>query len=236
MKKVRRAPGQALSDLNIFRLIAHYWGCGDLFARWTSAEEVFQILKECTRGQPCDFTGIENYQMLDELGGVQWPMSEPSKPETERRLFEDGRFFHADERARFVFDEPREMPEPPCAEYPLLLLTGRGTSSQWHTQTRTAKCGVLRKLYPAGIYAEINPEDAADHGIAPGGRVRVSSRRGSLEAAAVITPVVQPGQVFVPMHYAKTNLLTYPCVDPFSRQPAYKACAVKIAATEIQTS
>ncbi len=228
VKKVARAPGQAFSDFNIFRLIAHYWGCGDLFTRWTSPEQVFQILKECTRDQPCDITGIADYRSLDRAGGIQWPLEEGATVTTERRLFEDGRFFHPDGKARFVFEEPRPMPEPPCAEYPLVLLTGRGTSSQWHTQTRTGKSGVLRKLYPAGIYAEINPADAERHGLAAGGQVRVSSRRGTLEATAIVTPVVQAGQVFLPMHYAETNRLTYPAVDPYSRQPSYKACAVKI--------
>src|SRR5246500_4560328 len=53
VKRVSRSPGQALSDFNIFRLIAQYWGCGEMFSRWTSPEEVFRILVHCTRGQPC---------------------------------------------------------------------------------------------------------------------------------------------------------------------------------------
>src|SRR5256714_5338426 len=73
VKRVSRAPGQALSDFSIFRLIAQYWGCGGLFSRWTSPEQVFQILKECSRGQPCDISGIRDYRMLDDCGGIQWP-------------------------------------------------------------------------------------------------------------------------------------------------------------------
>jgi assimilatory nitrate reductase catalytic subunit len=69
-KKVSRSPGEALSDFHIFRLVAHYWGCGDLFKFWTSPEAVFQLLKRCSAGQPCDITGIENYRMLDENGGI----------------------------------------------------------------------------------------------------------------------------------------------------------------------
>src|SRR5215212_10059229 len=57
VKKVRRAPGVALSDFHIFQLIAHYWGCGGMFTRWSSPEAAFQILKEISRGQPCDITG-----------------------------------------------------------------------------------------------------------------------------------------------------------------------------------
>src|SRR3984885_14375230 len=76
VKKLSRAPGEALADFHIFKLIAQYWGCGDVFRRWTSPEAVFQILKELTRGQPCDITGIESYQMIEAAGGIQWPYSD----------------------------------------------------------------------------------------------------------------------------------------------------------------
>ena len=79
----------------------------------------------------------------------------------ERRLFEDGQFYHADGRARFICESPRPLPEQPNRKYPFVLLTGRGSAAQWHTQTRTAKSAVLRKLYPQELYVEINPHDAA---------------------------------------------------------------------------
>lgn len=157
----------------------------------------------------------------------------PSSFPQQRRLFEDGRYFHADGKAKFIFEEPREVPEPTDSEYPFTLLTGRGTSSQWHTQTRTAKSDVLRKLYPAAIYVEINPRDAERLGIVSNALVTIASRRAKITATAFVTPVVQPGQVFVPMHYAITNQLTYPCVDPYSRQPSYKACAVAVATLRV---
>ena len=73
IKKVRRAPGQALSDFHIFTLAAHYYGCGELFTEWESPEAVFQILKRLSAGQPCDISGIADYHALDLSGGVQWP-------------------------------------------------------------------------------------------------------------------------------------------------------------------
>ena len=228
VKKVARAPGQALSDFNIFKLVSHYWGCGDLFARWTSPEAVFDILKRLSAGQPCNFSGIRDYQHLDDLGGIQWPFVESQNPLQERRLFEDGRFFTHDEKARFVFEKPRALPEAPDHEYPFTLLTGRGTSAQWHTGTRTEKSDVLRKLHPAAVYVEIHPDDAKRLGIASHGRVKVSSRRGTLTAKAFITSTIQPGQVFVPMHYVEANRLTLASFDPYSRQPSYKACAVRV--------
>lgn len=231
VKKVRRAPGQALADFHIFQLIAHYWGCAGMFSRWSSPEAAFQLLKQCSAGQPCDITGISDYRMLDEHGGVQWPF--PSEdggrpPAQERRLFEDGQFFTPDRRARFLFDPPQPAPEVADAAFPFILLTGRGTSAQWHTGSRTGKSDVLRKLAPATIYVEINPVDAKRLGIESGAEVKVSSRRAEIGATAFVTATVQAGQLFIPMHYRETNRLTFPAFDPHSRQPSYKACAVMI--------
>jgi assimilatory nitrate reductase catalytic subunit len=236
VKKVRRAPGQALSDFNIFRLVAQHWGCSEMFRAWTSPEATFQILKKLSAGQPCDMMGIADYAQLDAAGGIQWPLAEGSAEGTrstkERRLFADGRFFHADGKARFLFDLPRPPAEAVDAEYPFVLLTGRGTSAQWHTETRTAKSDVLRKLYPANAYVEINPADAKRLGIGPNARVTVTSRRGSVECSAFVTPGVRPGQLFMPMHYRITNQLTRPAFDPHSRQPSYKHCAVRVRRAE----
>jgi predicted molibdopterin-dependent oxidoreductase YjgC len=243
VKKVSLAPGEALSDFNIIKLVAQYWGCGKMFEKWSSPEAVFKILKELSRNQPCDFSGIRDYKMIDEAGGIQWPLPDtatalsnvpssggrPVAIEQERRLFEDGAFFHPDRKARFLFELPRKLPESPDAEYPFLLLTGRGTSSQWHTQTRTGKSAVLRKLYPEEIYVEINPVDAEDLGIDANQKVCVASRRARVAATAFITNTVKRGQVFIPMHYATANELTFPAVDPYSREPAYKACAVSLS-------
>lgn len=246
LKKVRKAPGEALSDFSIFRLIADYWGVGKMFEKWSSPEAVFQIFKQLSADQPCDITGVDDYRMLDESGGIQWPFSKtesrrqkdadksvlPSEsclhPSNQRRLFEDGRFYHADGRAKFLFENPRPMPEPPSDQFPLVLLTGRGTASQWHTQTRTSKSAVLKKLYPAKLYVEINPTDARKRGIKPQDTVIVMSQRGRVRASAFVTPIVQPGQLFLPMHYEEVNQLTDAVFDPYSKQPSYKACAAQV--------
>jgi assimilatory nitrate reductase catalytic subunit len=120
------------------------------------------------------------------------------------------------------------MPDPADHEYPMLLLTGRGTSAQWHTQTRTEKSDVLRQLYPASCYAELHAVDAAALDIEPGSKIRVTSRQGEIICTAFVTTTVQPGQIFIPMHYRETNVLTFASFDPHSRQPSYKACAVRI--------
>jgi anaerobic selenocysteine-containing dehydrogenase len=248
VRKVAQAPGSALADFHIFKLLADCWGCGDMFRKWSSPAAVFQLLKALSAGQPCDFTGIEDYDMLDRSGGIQWPLAAgngeqgtgiefcdntPRSPLptsfAERRLFTDGRFYHPDGRARFVFDEPRPFPEQPNVKYPFVLLTGRGSAAQWHTQTRTSKSAVLRKLYPQELHVEINPQDAARLGIRTGAKVAVCSQRGRLRARALVTPAVQPGQIFIPMHDPATNILTHAVFDPHSHQPAYKACAASIS-------
>ena len=231
VRKVRRAPGQALSDFNILRLLASAWGVGDMFKAWTSPAAVFQMLKQLSKDQPFDISGIEGYEDLHRCGGIQWPLRSGEEPQekSECRLFADGKFFHANGRAKFLFDEPRPMPEPPDKAFPFILLTGRGTSAQWHTNTRTGKSEVLRKLYPQQCYVELNPEDAKVMGIGNQDRVSVSSRRARVEATVVINACVQRGQLFMPMHYEEVNRLTFAAFDPHSRQPSYKACAVRIA-------
>jgi predicted molibdopterin-dependent oxidoreductase YjgC len=112
-----------------------------MFRGWQTPEAVFRVLQRCSEGQPCDITGIEGYDMIRKSGGVQWPRSKVLSAEcsmtNERRLFEDGKFFTPDQRAKFCFDEPVAPPEQRSAEFPLILMTGRGTSAQWHTETRT---------------------------------------------------------------------------------------------------
>jgi anaerobic selenocysteine-containing dehydrogenase len=230
IKRVARAPGEALADFYILKLIAESWGCGEMFRRWSSPEDVFRILTEVTRGQPCDMTGIDGYDAIEALGGIQWPLpkGQTVAPGSERRLFEDGRFFHPDGKARFCFSEGTRLPEPTDDAFPFTLLTGRGTSSQWHTLTRTEKSPVLAKLGARTAYVELSPIDAAELGIATDQEVVIESRRGKMTARAFVTHGVQPKQVFVPMHYPRVNQLTVAAFDPHSRQPAYKACAVSV--------
>jgi len=251
IKQVRHAPGQALSDFRIIQLLANSWGVGEMFEKWSSPPAAFELLQQLSEGQPCEITGIAGYQHLDEAGGIQWPLrtSHSQRPTSniedsplegsalevrrsmfasERRLFENGQFFTPSGRARFIFDPPAPLPEPTCKEYPFTLLTGRGTSAQWHTQSRTNKSAVLRKLYPAALFLDIHPDDALALSIQDHDPITVSSRRGSLEAQAHLTTSVRHGEVFLPMHEGTTNLLTFPSFDPHSRQPSYKACAIKV--------
>ncbi|MCA9395194.1 MAG: nitrate reductase [Candidatus Omnitrophica bacterium] len=235
IRAVAEPPGEAKTDFEIFKLIGRAWGCQDITDRWSAPEDMFQTIKEVSRGRPCDITGIADYAMLERCGGIQWPFRpEDDETATERRLFEDGEYYHSDGRAQFMFEAVAPNPEPTCRQYPLVLLTGRGTSSQWHTQTRTGKSKILQKMCPQEVYVEINPRDARDLSIRPGQQVRVVTRRGSVKANAVIKPSVFSGQIFMPMHYPETNLLTLKCFDPYSRQPSYKSCAAKLMTVQTE--
>ena len=229
LKKVSRAPEQALSDFSIFQLVAHYWGVGEMFSDWSDAESVLKILTTISAGQPCDITGIEDYQMLDDRGGIQWPYPAGSQDnERERRLFADGRFFHADGKAKLIFDAPVPMPEPTSDQYPFVLMTGRGSAAQWHTQTRTGKSTVLKRLYENDPFVEIHPTDAERLELSHQQLVTIQSARGKMTAQVRITTTVGRDRVFVPMHYDAVNQLTLGHFDPYSKQPSYKDCAVRI--------
>jgi len=128
------------------------------------------------------------------------------------------------------------MPEFPDDDYSLVLLTGRGAVSQWHTQTRSSERPVLRKLYPQNAYVEIHPEDAEAIGVGNGDMVCIRSRRGEATVIACVSPTVQPGQAFMPIHYEATNKLTLRSFDPHSRQPSYKYSTVVISSAEVAAS
>ncbi len=249
VRAVSRAPGEALSDFRIMRLIAQAWGCGSLFEQWTSPEAVFQLLKRLSEGRPCDISGIRDYAHLDAEGGIQWPYPNSSNSEpadtserrmegigpaparemgSERRLFEDKRFYTPDKRAQFHFEPPHSVVEAPDAKYPLVLMTGRISSAQWHTGSRTLKSEMLRNLGPAETHVEIHPEDAERYRIESQTTVIVRTRRGSLQAKAIITNTIRQGQIYMPMHDPNLNRICLERFDKYSRQPSYKHSAATI--------
>lgn len=254
IRQVKPAPGQALTDYRIVQALADRWSGCDFIKQWPTPADAFQALKALSAGQPCDITGIRDHDQIEQAGGIQWPYpseSERSLPaptpagdtkridgeaddqatlpmSSERRLFSDGNYYHPSGKAKFLFDHPSPLAEPTDDEFPFILLTGRGTSSQWHTQTRTGKSKILRKLYPEECYLEIHPDDARERGILDRQPVTITSRRATITAQAYFAPTVQRGQVFLPMHYKEVNRLTHASFDPYSRQPSYKYCAVKI--------
>jgi assimilatory nitrate reductase catalytic subunit len=231
VQKAIDPPGEAKSDFDIFRGIAEAWGCADMFREWTDPEAVFRILQRTTKGRPCDITGIKGYKMIIENNGIQWPYPEGCTDNSSRRiLFEDGKFFTPDGRACLLFEDFAELPEKLDKEFDTILLTGRGSVFQFHTQTRTGKVPFLNSKSEKTNYVMLSKEDALRIGVEEDQLVRVSSRRGSAEVPARISDTVKKGQVFMPMHYMETNYLTFPVFDTYSREPGYKYAAVKIEA------
>lgn len=222
-------PGSALVDFDIFRLIARTFGVGGRMAAWHQQEDVFQAMRDLSRGRPNDITGVVDLDDVEGRGGVQWPAPEGgSERGGTARLFADGVFPTPDGRARIVAEQALPSPHRREARFPLRLLTGRGSSSQWHTLTRSNRSALLRSLSPARTLVEMHPDDASVRGLRSGDQVRVVSANGEAAAVVHLASTMRPGEVFLPMHAPDVNRLTVPVFDAQSRQPSYKDGWVEI--------
>ncbi|GAA2523941.1 MULTISPECIES: molybdopterin oxidoreductase family protein [Streptomyces] len=146
------------------------------------------------------------------------------------RLFLD-RFATEDGRARFAPVSHRAIAEEPDDEYPVLLTTGR-VVAQYQSGAQTRRVDELNAAAP-GPFVELHPRLAERLGAAEGDPVAVVSRRGRAVAPARITTAIRPDTVFMPFHWAgegRANTLTNPALDPTSRMPEFKACAVRVEA------
>ena len=227
LRAITKPPGEARPDLEIFTMFAHRMGCSR-YLGFMNPEEAFEEFKEITRGRDLDMTGMSYSNLRGH--GRQWPCTAPG-PGT-KRLYSDGRFPTPDGRARFIFHHYTPPMEEADETFPFILITGRNRN-QWHTRTRTGKIPVLNRGSPS---VTINPEDALELGIKNGDFIEVSSRRGRVVLPSSVNDDVPRGVVFLPFHYGFTgggemaaNLLTNPVYDEASKEPEYKACAVRIA-------
>jgi assimilatory nitrate reductase catalytic subunit len=230
VSKVNRAvpaPGEAWTDFDIFLEIARRLGVKErLFPGWSEPRDAFEEWRRVSHGRLCDYSGITYERLASE--SVQWP-APGEAPEGQARLYTDGQVPTADGKAVLHCVTPEPPPEPPDADYPFLLNTGR-TVEHWHTRTKTGKIAILEQSAPEA-WLEINPDDAARLGVRNHDFVAVRSRRGAIERLrARVTSVVGPGHVFIPFHYieANANHLTLDASDPISREPNFKQCAVRV--------
>ncbi|MEU6550202.1 molybdopterin oxidoreductase family protein [Streptomyces sp. NPDC046915] len=231
-------PDGIRSDLAVLHGLATRLGVEKGFP--TDPEEVFGELRRASAGGPADYSGI-TYRRLAEENGVFWPCpegaegavdpaAEPAAHPGTPRLFLD-RFATEDGRARFVAVTHRAAGEEPDDEYPLLLTTGR-VVSQYQSGAQTRRVPELNAAAP-GPFVELHPRLAARLGAAEGDPVAVVSRRGRAVAPARITTGIRPDTVFMPFHWpgeGRANTLTNPALDPTSRMPEFKACAVRVEA------
>ncbi len=219
---------QSKPDLWIFNQLAKRFPQGRTTRFPETAEGVFQELRELSRGRMLDYSGM-TYDKLEQQRGLQWPCNEETAPNGSPRLYTDGRFQHADGKAKLIALPFIDNNERPDDDYPFWLNSGR-VVEHFHTRTRTGKIGNLNKFSPTP-YMEMNPDAARTLGIEHGGYARLASRRGDAVVMVQLTQRVAPNMVFIPFHfYECVNRLTLGLLDPHSRQPAFKQCAVRIHA------
>ena len=185
---------------------------------FSSPEEVFEEIRKVTPS----YAGI-TYERLG-TQGLQWPCPTEDHPGTPILHLEK----FARGKGQFTPCEFREPAETPDAEYPLVLTTGR-LLFHYHTGTMTRRSpSLVREIDRA--FVEVNPADAKALGIGEGDRVKVSSRRGSVEVDAKVTEKVGQGVIFMPFHFAEAaaNTLTNSALDPKSKIPELKVCAASL--------
>jgi formate dehydrogenase major subunit len=217
-RPVLEPPGEARLDWQIICKISSLMGYP---MRYESPDEIFD-----------EYTGLTtSYRTLryENLGstGKLWPNPDPEHEDGPVVLFED-RFPTPSGRARFVPAEWTAAPELPDEDYPLVLNTGR-LLEHWHTGSMTRRSAALDAIEPEA-FVGVHPEDARELGVEDGGRVRVTSRRGSVTLRARVTERERPGAVFIPFHFreAAANLLTLDDLDPDGKIPEFKFCAVRV--------
>jgi len=193
-------------------------------ARFTSdPRATFEELRRATAGGVADYAGV-TWERVDAEDGVFWPCPSVDRAGTPR-LFEEA-FATPDGRARLHPVEHRPAAEEPCEAYPLFLTTGR-VLTQYQSGAQTRRISAL----PGSAFVELHPDLAERLGVAADQVVRLTSRRGCLEAPARITPTIRPDTVFVPFHFGgrqRANSLTSDALDPISRMPEFKICAVRL--------
>lgn len=226
--KINRAaepPGEARRDWEILCALAERLGRPELFP-YRSTREIFDELREATRGGVSDYYGI-TWEKIDAQDGVFWPCPTLDHPGTPRLFTE--RFAHPDGLARMIAVTYRPPAEEPSDAYPFRLTTGR-VIYHYLSGTQTRRLEFLNSQAPSP-WVEIHPRAAERLGIANGERVRVRTARGAMELQALVVPTIRPDTLFIPFHYGhmdSVNQLTNPAVEPTVKIPEYKACAAAV--------
>lgn len=193
------------------------------FSGW-DYQDTDSIMAEIAALTPI-YAGVSHQRLIDGET-LQWPVKDPEHPGTS--ILHVGQF----SRGKGQFNPIEHIPpaELPDKEYPMLLSTGR-VLYHWHGGQMTRRSKGLLEIYPEALI-EVNESDAEKLGLNGDKRVRVSSRRGAIEAQAMITDRVPPGMVYANFHFpeASANELTIAALDPVAKIPEYKVCAVKVEA------
>jgi len=216
-------PAGVRSDLSVLAALARRLGAPGTWP--DDPVDVFDELRAASAGGAADYSGI-SYERIAAEDGVFWPCPSPGHPGTPR-LFAD-RFATPDGRARFVAVEHRPAAEDIDDVYPVYLTTGR-VLAQYQSGAQTRRVRAL-----AGEpFVEMHPDLAGVHDVADGDLLRVVSRRGEAVAPVRITDSIRADTVFMPFHWGDAgcvNLVTHDALDPTSRMPEFKVCAVRVEA------
>jgi len=224
VQRVRKAIepiGEARADWEIVCAVANCLLHNTQHAsRWdyASAEEIMQEIASLTPS----YAGI-TYARIDQRG-LQWPV--PSKDHPGTPILHTEKFTRG--KGLFSPVEHQEPAENPDTQYPFVLTTGR-ILQHYHTRSMTGRVAGLVQLAP-DERVELHPDDAARLGVNDGDWLRVTSRRGQVDARAWLTDRVGHGIVFMTFHYADAlaNVLTNTAVDPVAKIPELKVCAVRV--------
>lgn len=230
LNKIMQPPGEALPDAEIICQFAKKMGFAGF--DYPNTEAIYKEHTKLTASTNLHIEGLD-YERLDKNKTIQWPYNKRRKTGTPR-LFTDHNFFTPSKKAIIHSPETHFLSERPDVAFPFILTTGR-IRDQWHTMTKTGKVSKL-KQHISEPKLEIHPDDAARIGIHAGQLVVVTSRRGEVRVKAILSFNIKQGCVFLPMHWGKTdetdlhrvNNLTNPLVDPISKEPDFKFCAVQV--------
>ncbi|NVN19391.1 molybdopterin-dependent oxidoreductase [Muricauda sp. HICW] len=231
LPKVIAAPGEALPDAEILWRFAQEMGYGGF--DYNNVSEVYDEYCLMTKGTNIDISGL-SHERLKKEGSFQWPVPSPEHKGTPR-LFQDQKYFTANGKVHF--NAPRNLynkSEVTTTDFPLVLNTGR-VRDQWHTRTKTGKVKRLLTHIPSP-FLEMNKVDAYVRNLKEGDIAVVKSRRGNVRVKVKINYDIRERVVFLPMHWGKilnndfsrANNLTNDIVDPVSKEPDFKYCAVQV--------
>ncbi|MEA3369849.1 MAG: nitrate reductase [Campylobacterota bacterium] len=227
--------GDAKSDFDIVVEFSKYFqGVNELlFSEWKSPIAAFDEWKKVSKGQLCDYSGM-SYELMEELGGIQWPCNEAFPKGSKRLYTPDIPYRTKDKKANLLCLEWHPMAEPARPEFPVILNTGR-TVEQWHTRTKTRSIDILDNLAPEA-WVDLSPGDAKKLKVKSGDRMALSSPRGRVEDVVVrVTGSVREGTVFVPFHFNEqlVNTLTNESFCPKSGEPNFKQTAIQLHSAEV---
>jgi assimilatory nitrate reductase catalytic subunit len=222
-------PGLARQDWRIICDLAALLGHEEKFA-YASTKEIFDELRVASKGSASDYYGI-TWERIDANKGIFWPCPSLDHPGTPR-LYEGGRFGHPDGKAHFQPVEWRPAAEETDDEYPITLTTGR-VVAHFLSGTQTRRIGGLMSQTPEP-FCELHPRLAETLGVVAGDFVRVESRRGAAVVKAMVVKTIRPDHVFIPYHWPLergANACTIRALDPISKIPEFKKCAVRVTKT-----